>query len=377
MNELERLVSDLVAINSVNPDLAAQAPGEAEIASYLARWLTQAGLEVQVEEALPHRSNVVGIARGTGGGRSLLFNGHLDTVGAGTMSEPFGPQIQNGRLYGRGAYDMKGGLAACLLAVAAAKHHPLRGDVIFAGVVDEEYAGRGTLALAQRYSADGAIVAEPTELQLIVAHKGYVWLEVETQGVAAHGSRPDLGIDAIAKMGRVLTELEQLDQQLRAGPQHPRLGSGSLHASVIKGGREPSTYSERCWLTVERRTLPGETPDRVAAEIQTILDRLSHADAQFRAVVRRGLEGAPLETPEEAAIVQAVGHAGAGVLHRPLTLAGVPYWTDAATLWAAGIPSVLLGPGGAGAHAQEEWVDLPSVQTCADIYLATALEFCR
>lgn len=207
MNNVEPLLSDLVAIDSINPDLVTGVAGEGAIAAFISRWMEAAGLEVQLDETLPGRPSVVGIARGTGGGRTLLLNGHMDTVGVAGMSEPFRPRLENGRLYGRGAYDMKGGLAACLVAAAEAGRRQLRGDVIVAAVADEEYAGLGTLSIAGRYRADGAIVAEPTELQLVVAHKGFLWLEVETEGVAAHGSRPHLGVDAIVKMGGVLAEI--------------------------------------------------------------------------------------------------------------------------------------------------------------------------
>ena len=257
---LEQLLFDLVAINSVNPDLVPGAPGEAEIAAYITRWLEQSGLEVQLIESVTGRPNVVAIARGTGGGRSLLLNGHMDTVGVSGMDGGWEPQVRDGRLYGRGAYDMKGGLAACMSAIAEVRKRGLRGDVILTAVMDEEYASLGTQELASRFRADGAIVAEFTELQLILAHRGFVWLEVETLGRAAHGSRPDLGVDAILKMGQVLMELEQLDHDLRSNPTHPLLGSGSLHASIINGGLEKSTYPTRCLLSLERRTLPGETP---------------------------------------------------------------------------------------------------------------------
>lgn len=190
LNELTRLLGDLVALNSINPDLVPGAPGEAEAAGHIARWLEAAGLEVHLDEALPGRPNVVARARGTGGGRTLLLNGHSDTVGVGGRAELHQPRVEAGRLYGRGAYDMKAGVAACMLAIAAARRHRLRGDVLFTAVVDEEYAGAGTQAIAARYSADGAVIAEPTELQLVVAHKGFVWLDIETHGVAAHGSRP-------------------------------------------------------------------------------------------------------------------------------------------------------------------------------------------
>jgi acetylornithine deacetylase len=292
------------------------------------------------------------------------------------MPDGHQPRIEGGRLYGRGAYDMKGGVAACLLAIAEAGKQSLRGDVIFTGVIDEEYASAGTMDLAKRLHADGAIVAEFTELQLILAHRGFVWLEVETIGKAAHGSRPDLGVDAIVKMGKVLTEMENLDQMLRATPTHPLLGSGSLHASLIQGGQELSSYPERCLLSMERRTLPGETPESVEDEFQAILEDLRQSDPSFQAVVRRGIDRSPLETREDADIVQALQAASVKVLNRPSPIAGVQFWTDAAVLSAAGIPSVLFGPSGSGAHAVEEWVDLASVRTCAEIYLATALDFC-
>ncbi|MBL8045081.1 MAG: ArgE/DapE family deacylase [Anaerolineales bacterium] len=376
MNTLPQLLSDLVAINSINPDLVSGAAGEAAVAAYIAAWLEKAGLEVQWDEAIAGRPNVIGIARGTGGGKTLLLNGHMDTVGVMGMTQPHQPYIQNGRLYGRGAYDMKGGVAACMLAVAAAKQEKLRGDVIFTAVVDEEYAGRGTQAIAQRYRAEGAIIAEPTEMQLVVAHKGFVWLEVETHGVAAHGSRPDLGVDAIAQMGRVLVEVENLAHALKTKPAHPRLGHGSLHASLIQGGQELSSYPERCVLSIERRTLPGETAETVQAEFEAVLEKLSRADTTFKAEARLGVARSPLETPEEAEIVRVVQQTAAQTLKQPCVLTDVPYWTDAATLWAAGIPTVLFGPTGAGAHAVEEWVDLESVQKCAEIYLAAARTFC-
>src|SRR5512134_2212746 len=376
MDELEKLLSDLVAINSINPDLVPGSPGEAEIAHYVADWLRRAGLEVELLESVSGRPNVVGIARGTGGGKTLLLNGHMDTVGVAGMTGGHQPRIEGGRLYGRGAYDMKGGVAACMLAIAEAKKRGLRGDVVFTGVIDEEYASLGTMDLAKRFHADGAIVAEFTELQLILAHRGFVWLEVESIGKAAHGSRPDLGVDAIVKMGKVLTEMEKLDQSLRANPTHPLLGSGSLHASLIQGGQELSSYPERCLLSAERRTLPGETPGSAEAEFVQIVENLRQSDPSFNAVVRRGIDRSPLETREDAEIVQSLQAASVKLLNQPRQIAGVQFWTDAAVLSAAGIPSVLFGSSGSGAHAVEEWVDLSSVKTCADIYLATALNFC-
>lgn len=374
---LTALLHDLVAIQSINPDLVPGATGEGEVAAYIADWLKKAGCDVHLQEVRPGRPNVIAVVRGTGGGKTLLLNGHIDTVGvAGMTPEACRPSLRDGRLYGRGAYDMKGGVAACMLAMAQAAQHPPRGTVIFSGVMDEEYAGLGTQAVAEAWQADGAVVAEPTEMQLIVAHKGFVWLEVETIGRAAHGSRPDLGVDAIAKMGGVLTGLEQLSQQLLAQPPHPYLKTGSIHASLIRGGQDMASYPDRCILSIERRTIPGETVEQVEGQIQAILDRLAAADPGFKAVMRRGLVRTPLETPTESGIVRMTERAAQTVLGRAAETAGVAYWTDAATLWAAGIPALLFGPAGSGAHAMEEWVDLDSVETCFRVYAEVIRTFC-
>ena len=226
----------------------------------LAEWLEQAGLEVHVEEAAPGRPNVIGVARGTGGGRSLLLNGHLDTVG---LLEPDGglsARVEDGRLYGRGAYDMKASLAAIALAAVECAGLGLRGDVIVTAVADEEAGSIGTESLLRRWSADAAIVAEPTDERLCIAHRGWLAFDIETRGRAAHGSRPDLGIDAIAKMGRILVAIEALDRSLQAGSPHALLGTGSVHASLIEGGQEYSSYPARCLLSGERRTIPGRAP---------------------------------------------------------------------------------------------------------------------
>jgi len=376
MDELTQLLSDLVSIDSTNPELVPGGAGEGEIARYISLWLERAGLAVQSIEAAPGRPNVVGIARGTGGGKTLVLNGHMDTVGKGDMEHPHRPVIKYGRLHGRGAYDMKGGLAACMLAAAEARRRKLRGDVIVQAVVDEEFASIGTQALASRFRADGAIVAEFTELQLIRAHKGFVWLEIETTGKAAHGSRPDLGVDAIAKMGKVLLEVERLHERLRSKPRHPLLGTGSVHASLIRGGRELSSYPDHCVLSVERRTIPGETPKKAEEELLSIVANLEHTDPTLHGFVRRGLDRSPLETPEGAGIFRSLRAAADDVMGHVPPIAGVSFWTDAALLSEAGIPSLLFGPSGTGAHAAEEWVDLASVKTCSEVYLRTAVDFC-
>jgi acetylornithine deacetylase/succinyl-diaminopimelate desuccinylase-like protein len=358
------LAAALVKIDSVNPALVPGGAGETEIASYVAGWLETAGLEVEIEEAATGRPSVVGIARGRGGGQSLLLNAHMDTVGYAGMEHPLEPRIEDGRLYGRGAYDMKGSLAAIMVAGAEAAKENLRGDVLVTAVADEEVASVGSEAVAQRHAAHAAIVSEPTELRLVVAHKGFVWLEIETFGRAAHGSRPDLGIDAIVRMGRVLTGLGALDQALRANPSHRLLGSGSLHASLIEGGQELSSYAERCLLQLERRTVPGETPALVEEQVRQVLDG---DDGEVRTTFVRE----PFEVSEDEPVVEMVRrHAG-----EP-EVVGAPFWADSAVFAAAGIPTVLFGPKGEGAHAEVEWVDLASLERCKDIYLTVAREFC-
>jgi acetylornithine deacetylase len=375
-DELTDLTARLVAVDSVNPALVSGGAGEAEIARVVAAWLAEAGLEVEREEIAPGRWNVVGVASGTGGGRALMLNAHTDTVGVAGMDAPFEPRVEDGRLHGRGAYDMKASLAAIMVAGARARGLGLRGDVVVTAVADEEVASVGTAAVARSRRADAAIVAEPTELALAVAHRGFVAFEVEVHGRAAHGSRPDLGIDAIAKMGRVLVGMDELDRSLRASPSDPLLVSGSLHASMIEGGQEYSSYPERCLLKAERRTIPGETPEAVAAEIQAILERAGEGDPAFRADLRVDFARDPFRVDEREPIVATVRRHAAEVLGDVPPTIGVPFWTDAAVLASAGIPTVLLGPVGEGAHAVVEWVDLESVEKCAEIYLAVAADFC-
>ena len=376
ISELTRLLAGLVQINSTNPDLVADGAGEHEIARHIAAWADLHGLEAHLVEPVARRPSVVVVARGSGGGSSLLLNGHIDTVGVSGMADPFGARIEDGRLYGRGAYDMKGGVAASLWVAAQAKERGLRGDVIVTCVADEEVASLGTQVVLETWRADAAIVTEPTALDLCVAHKGFLWWEVEVQGRAAHGSRPDLGIDAIAKAGQVLSDIEALDRRLQSGAGHPLLGSGSVHISLIRGGQEMSSYPESCAIGVERRTIPGEPAAQVEAELQAILDAAGQRDPAFRATSRTTLVRDPFEASPDAEIVALVRRHAANVTGEERRLYGDTPWMDAAFLSAANIPTIVFGPSGAGAHAVEEWVDLESVQQCADVLLAVATEFC-
>ena len=371
-----RLLSDLVSIDSVNPDLVPGGAGEGEIAAYVATWLERAGLEVEIEEAATQRPNVIGIARGRGGGRSLMLNAHMDTVGAAGMRDPFQPRIEDGRLYGRGAYDMKGSLAAILLAGAASKRRQLRGDVIVTAVCDEEFASIGTASVLKRWRADAAIVTEPTGLSLCVAHKGFIWFEITSRGVAAHGSKPDLGVDAIANMGRVLVGLEELDKTLRNGPAHPLLGTGSVHASLISGGQELSTYPASCALSIERRTVPGESVERAESEMRRIIDETTAHHPAASLSLKTGLAREPFEAPADAEIVRVLRRQiQEATGHEPRAYGDTP-WMDSALTAAAGIPTVVFGPGGGGAHSDIEWSNLDEVRAAADILTQVAAQFC-
>jgi acetylornithine deacetylase len=376
MSEISELLRQLVAIDSVNPDLVPGGAGEGEIARFVAGWLERAGLTVTIEEAAPGRPNVVAVARGSGGGRSLLLNAHMDTVGVAGMQGPHEPYIEGNRLYGRGAYDMKAGLAAIMMATAAARRQSLRGDVILTAVCDEEFASIGTASVVKSWHADAAILTEPTQLDVCIAHKGFCWLDIETTGVAAHGSLPEVGVDAIVKMGKVLVGLEALDRSLRSGPRHPLLGSGSLHASLITGGQELSSYPDRCLLSVERRTVPGETRELVEQQIGAILDRVATDDPQFQASMKTMLVQQPFEIVEDAPVVQTLLRQATRILGDRPAIGGAFGWMDSALLAAAGIPTVIFGPGGDGAHAVVEWSDLDQLQRCADVLIATIEEFC-
>jgi len=358
VDELTELTSALVAIDSVNPALVPGGNGERDIALFVAEWCERQGLELEVVG--DERPSVIATRRGSAGGRSLMLNAHLDTVGVAGMTTTHAPRVENGRLYGRGAYDMKGALAVILLVAAGAGD--LRGDVVVTAVADEELASIGTEAVLERVTADAALVPEPTELQLAVAHRGFVGFELETRGVAAHGSRPDLGVDAIVKMGHVLVALEQLGERLQSGPRHPLAGTGSVHASLIEGGQELSSFPARCLLTGERRTIPGETVADVERELHALA-----GDAMVRVIASRD--------PYEAAVDHPFVELVARVAGTP-DLVGAPFWTDAALIAGAGIPTVLYGPAGEGAHAEVEWVDLASLERLHAVIAGVASEWC-
>ncbi|QFY09786.1 M20/M25/M40 family metallo-hydrolase [Nonomuraea phyllanthi] len=372
------LLARLVALDSVNPDLVPGGAGESAIAGFCGAWLAARGFEVHRLEERPGRPSLVAIARGTGGGRSLMLNGHLDTVGlAGYDGDPLEPRISDGRMFGRGTFDMKGGVAAMMVAAArATAEGPLRGDVIVACVADEEHASSGTEEVLKSFTADAAVVAEPSHLELTLAHKGFAWFDVEIVGRAAHGSRPELGVDAIAKAGHFLVALEDLGRRLAQGPAHPLLGTGTVHASVIRGGEEASTYPASCRITLERRTIPGESADGVERELTTVLDHLASTVADFAYRLNRGLYREPFEADPRSPIARTLARHAERALGHPPVVRAEPYWTDCALLDRAGIPCLLFGVDGAGAHAATEYVELTSLERLTGILADTVTDFC-
>ncbi|MFO7692735.1 MAG: M20/M25/M40 family metallo-hydrolase [Vicinamibacterales bacterium] len=375
---ITRVLQDLVRINSVNPVLDPSAPGERELAHYVGAAMEKIGAEVRHHEPKPGRVSVVARLRGLRPGRSLMLNAHADTVDVAGMDAPFSGELRDGRIYGRGAFDMKGGLAAMMGAAKALVDagRPHGGEILLAAVADEEYASLGTEDLVTRYRPDAAIVTEPTALDICLAHKGFAWFEVTTKGRAAHGSRFDLGVDANMRMGRVLAGLDALEQDLRARTPHRLVGPPSLHAATLAGGSGLSTYAASCRLQIERRTIPGERRDAVAGEIRAILERLAACDVAFDASFEELLVREPFEVFEGAAIVRALTDASTAVLGRRPAYVGQTPWMDAALLAGTGAETVVMGAAGAGAHAKEEWVDLASVHQLAACLAEAAVRYC-
>jgi acetylornithine deacetylase len=353
------LLAQLVAIESVNPTLVLGGAGEARMAQYVAGWLAAAGLEVERHEVAPGRPNVIARRRGSGGGRTLVVNSHMDTVGAIGMERAFEPSIRDGRMMGRGACDTKAGLAAAMLAIARADG--LRGDVVLAAVCDEEHSSIGSAAAARALEADAALVLEPTDLDIRYTHKGFAWLTIEVDGCAAHGSRHDLGIDAIARMGVVLAGIADLADDLLAARPHASLGTGSIHAGTIRGGQEIASYPSRCTVDVERRVLPGETGETALAEVAAVLERAAARHPDLVARHELTTFRSPLAVDPGEPIVALLADAITQVRGCRPQLGGAGGWTDAALFAQAGIPATVFGPAGGGLHAPEEWVDLDSV----------------
>ncbi|PYV40290.1 MAG: acetylornithine deacetylase [Acidobacteria bacterium] len=367
------ILSDLVRINSVNPSLVPGGAGEKEIATFLAAFLKRQGIPAELQEVAPDRFNVVATVRGARPGPRVLLNGHLDTVSVEGMHCPFEPIQREGKIYARGAQDMKGGLAAAIAALLAlARNQPdFSGEVVLAAVADEEDQSLGTQFFLNQWPKEKpfefGLVLEPTDLKACTAHKGFAWLEVNAHGIAAHGSRPQDGVDAIRSMGAVLQELEALDERLQSRPSHPLLGSGSLHASIIQGGREWSSYPDRCHLKYERRTVPQESATTVEQELLAILAKLREGNLKFKAEARLVCLRPPFEMNRDHPILGRFYEVAGSKLPELVDWGAVSFWTDAALLSEAQIPTLVFGPRGGGLHSLEEYVVASDVISCAEI----------
>jgi len=373
------LARALVRIDSRNPGLTAGGAGEAECVALLRRVLDDWGFRTEVHEALPGRPNLLARAgEATAPRRRLMFSGHLDVVGCHGMTHaPFEGEERDGRLYARGAADMKGGVAAMCAAAWRAAQAPLGGEIVVALTADEEYESVGTRAMLERGErADAAIVGEPTRLEIMPAHRGFVWIEVEVSGRAAHGSRWDVGVDAIRHAGLLLAELDRVDAEELPRREHPLLGRASLHASTIAGGIGMSTYPDQCVVRLERRTLPGERGEDVVQEIERACDAVRARRPSFAAQVRLSMTQGPSDVAVDAPIV----HELAGALRacdEPVHIAGMSAWTDAALLNAAGIPAICFGPGDISlAHAAEEYIPLDEIDRATSVLDVLARRWC-
>lgn len=370
------LTAKLVSINSVNSSLIPGAAGESKIADYCVAWFEHHGCETHRLESVPGRPSVVGVRKGNGGGKSLMLNGHYDTVSISSYDgDALDAKIEDGKLYGRGAFDMKSGVAAMMVAAANAKD--ISGDVIVCCVSDEEHASMGTAEVLEQLTADAGIVTEPMSMEPTLWHKGFVWMDVTIHGRAYHGSRPELGIDAIAKAGHFLARLDEFATELNTSEGHPKLGPGSVHASVINGGEEASSYPANCRITIERRTIPGETPEQFENEMTDILDNLVIKVPDFSYSIEMGLVRQPFEADENSPITKTVLRNTEKVLGRAPNLRAEPFWTDASLLDQAGIPCLLFGADGYGAHAEEEWVDVESVRQLTNVLQGVIGDWCE
>lgn len=380
------LTQVLTQINSSNPTLSvSDGVGESEIADFVCAWFAHRGIEYHRVETVAGRPSVVGILRGTGGGKSLMFNGHIDTVSLSSYEAGVDPisgllGMKNGEeaVFGRGSLDMKGGIAASLAALAQVKatnyEQKRRGDIIIAAVSDEEDASLGTQdILAAGWTADAAVVPEPTMNAVVIAHKGFVWVEVDILGVAAHGSDPVSGLDAIMQTGWFLRALEQY--QL---PEDDLLGKASMHCGLIRGGEEPSSYPGKCTVTVEFRTIPSQSEASILDNIRGLLADISKENPRFHYAEPRITMSRPTsKLPKTHPFVQQALASATPVLESDIAVQTVPFWCDAALLGAAGIPSIVFGPVGAGLHSKEEWVQIKSLQQLQSVFANLIEDFCQ
>jgi len=381
-NETLSLVKKLVSVNSVNPCIE-KGKGEIEVSKCIAEYLEKVGLEVKTQEVVDGRFNVVATLKGSGNGRNLMFNGHTDTVGIRNMSiDPLKPVVENGRLHGRGSCDMKGPIAAIMIALKtlAESKMELKGSVSLSTVVGEEFdnVGANKLVTDKHFTklTQALVVAEPTALQLAIKHKGFANVEVEVEGKAAHGSVPEKGIDAIEKAAKIIVEIENLKKEF-ALKKDPLLGQPKIHASTIEGGREWSVVPDRCIVRFEIRTIPGYATNQAVKDVERIIHELARKDPDLKAKVGLFLSGEPLNTSPEDPMIKGLKKAIKTVKAVEPQIIGLPFYTEAAIFAKAlNIPACIIGPGDiAQAHSADEFVKMSEVIEAARIYALTACDF--
>lgn len=377
MHEVISTLSDLVSINSINPEWGG--PGERGVADYVFCFFDEAGIEVEYEEVLPGRSNVVARIEGQSYEAPVLLEAHMDTVSVDGMSiPPFEPAIESGKLYGRGSCDTKAALAGmmhAMLSISQSGQKPAR-DIYFGAVVDEEHAFRGVLGLIdylkrKQVMPGATVVAEPTELRLVRANKGVLRWKVETRGRASHSSKPHLGDNAIVRMSEVIRELESLHGSL-SEDVHPLLGSGTCCISLIEGGEQVNFVPSHCTISLDRRLLPGESVDAIFENYRKKFSRFPEGSV---IVHPPDLADEAMETPMDADVVR-VGMATLGNMNLDPEPVGVPFGCDVTKLSRFGIPGVIFGPGSIDqAHADVEFVDVNEVELAFDFYTRFLLNY--
>jgi acetylornithine deacetylase len=373
MTETARLLRDLVALPSVNPmgrTLPAAYLYEYRVAAYLEDFFRALGVPYERQAVLPQRDNILARWQRSGAGRTLLLEAHQDTVPTDHMTiDPFGAKIENGRLSGRGACDVKGGMAAMLAMFARlVREQPSEaGNVILACTVDEEHTFLGIQHLVRvGLRADMAVVAEPTQLHIVNAHKGVARWHLETRGQACHSSAPEKGVNAIYHMARVLPAVEQFAGWLRSSRADPILGPPTLSVGRIEGGTSANTVPDRCRIEIDRRLIPGEDPLAAPAQLAAWLDKMLRTEVDF-SCSEPELHAPALSSAGSEKLVSLLGSAIDSVrgYHQ---VHAVPYCTDGSTLAQTGIPTVVFGPGDiAKAHTCDEWVALEEMEQASEI----------
>jgi acetylornithine deacetylase len=379
-SDLIKLLGELTKINSVNPAFEPESPGEKEIGEYIINYLDSLGLETNTQEVKPGRNNVFGLLKGSGEGKTLLLQGHMDTVGIDFMDiDPLSPVIKEGKMYGRGTCDMKSGLAAMMSAIKNIVDTgiTLKGDLLFNAVCDEEFGQAGCYKAMQVIKADSAIIGEPTELRIQIAHRGLALIQLKTEGVMAHTARHDIGVDAITKMGKVLTRLEERHNQLQKNG-HELTGTGSIHAALIEGGSRAriSTYPKECMSRILRWMTPSESVEDIKNELSEIIQELSLEDEQFKASYKVLFSRPPSEVSKDEPICNLLGDSIKETLGTSPVYWGAPWYLEQEIISNHGIPTVCFGPTGEGIHTEVEWVDLDSVRLTEKVYESIIKRYC-